>query len=95
MLKAFLKTDYRGLAAYLRDCPTWCEAIELKKVPRWTRFNHARYGQRWQVETVVSMIKRHLGSTTAGRTYHSRRRDLLLMVLTHNTMVLYPLQIHW
>jgi hypothetical protein len=48
------------------------------------RFDKARYGQRWQVETVVSMIKRRLGSATSGRTYWSRRRDLMLMVLTHN-----------
>lgn len=37
-----------------------------------TRFDKARYGQRWQVETVVSMIKRRLGSATTGRTYWSR-----------------------
>ena len=55
------------------------------------RFDRARYGQRWQVETVVSMIKRRLGSATTGRTYWSRRRDLMLMVLTHNIMILLPL----
>lgn len=54
------------------------------------RFNHTRYGQRWQVETAVSMIKRRLGSATSGRTYWSRRRDLMLMVLTHNIMILLP-----
>ncbi|MGD9127468.1 MAG: hypothetical protein PVH19_08825, partial [Planctomycetia bacterium] len=53
-----------------------------------TRFNREKYGQRWQVETVVSMIKRRLGSTTTGRSYHSRRRDLFLMTLTHNIMIL-------
>ncbi|MEN6450887.1 MAG: transposase, partial [Thermoguttaceae bacterium] len=55
-----------------------------------TRFDQARYGQRWQVETVVSMIKRRLGSATSGRTYWSRRRDMMLMVLTHNIMILLP-----
>jgi hypothetical protein len=34
------------------------------------------------------MIKRRLGSTTTGRSYHSRRRDLFLMTLTHNIMIL-------
>jgi hypothetical protein len=52
------------------------------------RFDKKRYGQRWQVETAVSMIKRRLGSATTGRSYWSRRRDLMLMVLTHNIMIL-------
>jgi len=55
-----------------------------------TRFDKQRYGQRWQVETAVSMIKRRLGSTTTGRSYWSRRRDLMLMVLAHNIMILLP-----
>ena len=58
-----------------------------------TRFNKKRYGQRWQVETVVSMIKRRLGSSLRGRTYWSRRRDLMLLVLTHNIMILLPFKL--
>ncbi|MHC4405754.1 MAG: transposase [Planctomycetota bacterium] len=54
-----------------------------------TRFDKTRYGQRWQVETVVSMIKRRLGPATTGRSYWARRRDLMLMVLTHNIMILW------
>ncbi len=53
-----------------------------------TRFNRKQYGQRWQAETVMSMIKRRQGDSTAGRTYHSRRRDLMLMAITHNFMIL-------
>jgi hypothetical protein len=34
-----------------------------------TRFNHKKYGQRWQVETVNSMIKRSLDSSLRARTY--------------------------
>jgi len=60
-----------------------------------TRFNHSRYGQRWQVETVVSMIKRRLGPATTGRTYWSRRRDLMLMVLTHNIMILWRIEVFY
>jgi hypothetical protein len=41
VLKAFLKTDYRGLAACLQDSPTWCAAIELAKVPHFTTFPKA------------------------------------------------------
>ncbi len=57
------------------------------------RFDKDRYGQRWQVETAVSMIKRLQGSWTTGRSYHARRRDLMLMVLTHNIMILLPVEI--
>ena len=55
-----------------------------------TRFNKKRYGQRWQVETTFSMIKRLQGSATKGRSYHARRRDMMLMVLTHNIMIVSP-----
>ena len=46
------------------------------------------YTQRWQVETVHSMIKRNLGSALRGRTAWSRRRDMALKSLTHDVMVL-------
>ena len=53
-----------------------------------TRFDRTQYGQRWQAETVMSMLKRRQGEATSGRTHHSRRRDLLLMAVTHNIMIL-------
>jgi len=46
------------------------------------------YTQRWQVETVNSMIKRNLGSAMRARTTVGRRHELLLRVLTHNIMLL-------
>ena len=46
------------------------------------------YTQRWQVETVVSMIKRNLGAELRGRTATSRKRDMLLKVLTHDLMII-------
>jgi hypothetical protein len=46
------------------------------------------YGQRWQSETVNSMIKRNLGSALRARTTVHRRHKLLLRVLTHNIMLL-------
>ena len=52
------------------------------------RFNTKAYGQRAQVETVMSMIKRRQGSHIRSRSYHSQCRDLRLMVLTHNIMIL-------
>jgi len=50
--------------------------------------DQALYGQRWQVETVNSMIKRNLGSALRARTTVHRRHELLLRVLTHNIMLL-------
>lgn len=46
------------------------------------------YTQRWQVETVMSMIKRNLGDELRGKTARSRTRDMLLKVLTHNLMII-------
>jgi len=46
------------------------------------------YTQRWQVETVISMIKRNLGDELRGKTAWSRKRDLLLKVLTHDIMII-------
>lgn len=51
------------------------------------RLNKKKYGQRWQVETVFSMIKRRIGEATAARTYHSQCRALLLKVVTHNILI--------
>jgi hypothetical protein len=68
---------------------------------RWRRLMHHKlgdwlgrfrcgYGQRWQAETVVSMIKRRMGDAVAGRSHWSRCRDLMLMVITHNVMIIAP-----
>lgn len=46
------------------------------------------YGQRWQVETVFSMIKRNLGHAVTGRSYHAHNRDILLHCIAHNVMIL-------
>lgn len=46
------------------------------------------YGQRWQSECGFSMVKRRLGSQVAARSYWAQMRELWLMVLTHNTMIL-------
>ena len=52
------------------------------------RFNKQKYGQRWQVETVNSMIKRNMGSALRARNYWSQAREINLRVLTHNIMIL-------
>jgi len=53
-----------------------------------TDFDHVRYGQRWQVETVNSMLKRLLGSALRARTFWNQQREMFLMVLTLNIMLL-------
>lgn len=60
-----------------------------------TRFDPAAYHRRSQIETVMSMIKRRQGSHTRGRTYHSRCRDLRLMALTHNVMILLRVEVFY
>ena len=41
VLKSFLKTDYRGLAAHLADCPSLLEVLKLSAVPHYTTLQKA------------------------------------------------------
>lgn len=50
--------------------------------------HRSRYGQRWQIETVNSMIKRLTGEVVNARSYWRRCRLLLLKALTHNISIL-------
>ena len=52
------------------------------------RFPRKTYGQRWQVETVFSMIKRRQGECLRANTYHAQCRAIILKALTHNVMIL-------
>jgi hypothetical protein len=52
------------------------------------RFPKKTYGQRWQIETVFSMLKRNMGSALRARNYHSQNREIRLRVLTHNLAIL-------
>ena len=45
-------------------------------------------GQRWQVESVISRMKRRLGSSLTARTDASRTHECHLRVLTHDLMIL-------
>ena len=46
------------------------------------------YGQRWQVETVNSMLKRLLGSALRAIKHWSRNREMVLRMLTLNIMII-------
>ena len=45
------------------------------------------YGQRWQSETVNSMVKRNLESSLRARTPQRREREMLLRAVVHNVMI--------
>jgi hypothetical protein len=53
-----------------------------------SRLHLTRYGQRWQVETVNSMLKRLQGSALRAREYWTQCRETLLRAITHNVMIL-------
>jgi hypothetical protein len=53
-----------------------------------SHLKQSRYGQRWQIETVNSMLKRLLGSALRARSYWSRCRELMLRAITLNAMIL-------
>ncbi len=52
------------------------------------RYRDHRYGQRWQAETVASMIKQNLGSVVGARSDQARSAEAMLKVLTHNVMLI-------
>ena len=45
------------------------------------------YGQRAQVETVASMLKRNLGDALRARSPRARRNELTLRSITHDIMI--------
>ncbi len=53
-----------------------------------TNFPKNIYGQRWQIETAFSMLKRNLGCAVRARKHYSQTREIRLRVLTHNLMIL-------
>ena len=59
------------------------------------RLHLTRYGQRWQVETVISMLKRLMGSALRARTYWSQCRETFLRAIVHNVMILRRKQVFY
>jgi hypothetical protein len=51
--------------------------------------DYGQYGQRWQAETGFSLIKRRVASTVHGHRYWSQCRELLLIAITYNILLLY------
>lgn len=50
--------------------------------------NRPYYGQRWQIETINSMIKRNQDDAIHAVHYHAQQRELRLAALTHNIAIL-------
>ncbi|MHC4090178.1 MAG: transposase [Planctomycetota bacterium] len=74
--------------------PTRGRPTSKRPASRWrglmaARFNRQKYGQRWQAETVISMIKRLLQSALHARRYWSQCREITLRAITLNIMILW------
>jgi hypothetical protein len=74
--------------------PTRGRPTDKPPAGRWRRVMKRRfarlkpkYGQRWQVETVNSMIKRRLGSALRARVEANQFREIVLRAITHNVMI--------
>jgi hypothetical protein len=59
------------------------------------RFDKRKYGQRWQTETVNSMVKRRLGSALRARSYWSQCREIILRIVTHNVMIVIRVRVFY
>jgi len=46
-----------------------------------------QYKQRWQVETVMSMVKRNIAHALRARSFHSQNKEIFLLALTHNIAI--------
>jgi hypothetical protein len=52
-------------------------------------FPKKTYGQRWQIETAFSMLKRRLGSSLRRRRPFAINREVILKVITYNLMIIH------
>jgi transposase len=51
-------------------------------------FEKEIFGQRWQVETCFSMIKRNQGEALLSKSDCAQNREMMLKVLTHNIAII-------
>ena len=56
--------------------------------PLQRRFPKKTYGQRWQIETVFSMLRRNLGTRLRAQGHYSQTREIRARILTHNLAIL-------
>ena len=74
-----------------------CSVENLPNMPYWrkryrremvTHFNKKLYGQRWQSETVMLILKKSFGEEATSKSYWAQCREMALKVLTHNLSIL-------
>jgi len=91
--------DMRSLIPPLAGRPTTTAPTGRYRRAMWHYFrwpkSRRRYGQRWQVETVFSMIKRRLGECVNARSDRRQRRALLLKAIVHNILVHFLTQLFY
>lgn len=78
------------IAVNARGCKTG-EITGRYRNQMYKRFPKRKYHQRWQIESVISRMKRRLGYALRARDEQSRRNECLFRVLTYNLMILYLL----
>ncbi len=82
----FLKTDDQGIVQCLKE---WAELRQvLGPARKKRRFFGQVYHQRWQAESLISRLKRRLGSTLRSRIWRTQKQECRLRPLTHNVMLL-------
>jgi len=84
-IQSIIPTTQRGRSR--EDGSTKAVTGHYRKLMQ-NNFPKSLYGQRWQIETVFSMLKRNLGSSLRARYHHSQTREIRLRILTHNLMIL-------
>ena len=86
----------RGIIPTLLSSP-WKEPLTPLRAQMRREFKNQTvakiYGQRWQVETVNSMMKRNYGSALRSRHANLREQEMMLKASVHNLALLWPINI--
>src|SRR5262249_46569114 len=78
----------QGRSFHLRGRPSSKPSGRLLAKPDAPALPKRQYGQRWQGETVINMVKRLLDAALRARCYWSQSREIFLRVLALNLMIL-------
>ena len=65
---------------------------------RWlmaTDFDDETYGQRWQIETVMFMIKSRQGAELTARSDTTRHHEMGLIAVTHNLLIVWAIKLFY
>jgi hypothetical protein len=82
-----INLNRRGKGAGRKPSPRKWAATRYRR-QMYRRFHCRKYRQRWQAESVISRLKRRLGSALRSRGDPARERESDLRVFTHNLMIL-------